>query len=116
MDSSSLKQQAHQFADEKKEQGAERIDGFADAIRGAARSLEEEMPMGASYIDSAAEQLERAAAALKGRSVEQLLGDMENLTRGRPLVLFGGAVVAGFALTRFLKSSAPAPARELGRP
>ncbi len=44
------------------------------------------------------------ASGLKDRNLSELVDGMRRLGRERPLALFGGAVLAGFALSRFLKS------------
>jgi hypothetical protein len=64
------------------------------------------MPQAATFVHDAATRLEGAAASLRERSVDDLLRSFNNFARSQPAALFGGAVLAGFALSRFLKSSA----------
>jgi hypothetical protein len=64
------------------------------------------MPQAAGFIHDAAAKLEGEAASLRERSVDDLIRSLDNFARNQPAVLFGGAVLAGFALSRFLKSSA----------
>jgi hypothetical protein len=59
----------------------------------------------ARYIHGAAARLEGAANTLQNRSIDDLIEEMRNFARARPAVFFGGAIIAGLALTRFLKSS-----------
>jgi ABC-type transporter Mla subunit MlaD len=101
----SAKAEARRIANQQKDAGADRLGEFAGAVHGAARSLEPGMPQMASYIHGAAAQLEGAARTLRRRSVDDLVGGVGNFARTQPVVFFGGAVLAGFALARFLKSS-----------
>jgi hypothetical protein len=61
----------------------------------------------ASYVHGAAAQLEDAAKTLRHRSVDELIDGIGSFARAQPAVFFAGAVLAGLALTRFLKSSGP---------
>ncbi len=101
----SAKAEARRIANQQKDAGAARLGEFAGAVHGAARSLETGMPQMASYVHGAAAQLEGAARTLRHRSVDDLMDGVGNFARTQPVVFFGGAVLAGFALARFLKSS-----------
>jgi hypothetical protein len=103
---SKIKDQARTAAEQTKLTGAEHLEGMTRAVHGAADELGHELPQAAHYIHSAAEQLEKASSALRQRSVEDLAGDFSAFARRQPTVAFAGAVLAGFALSRFLKSSA----------
>ena len=100
-------QRARSFAEERKETAAQQIGGIATAIRGAAREFERQMPQGAEVIRSAAATLESGAERLRQRSVDEWLQTASNFARNEPVALFGGALLAGFALSRFLNSSRP---------
>ncbi|HKD31786.1 MAG TPA: hypothetical protein VKC66_38500 [Xanthobacteraceae bacterium] len=101
----SAKVHARRIAIQQKDAGADRLGEVAGAFHGAARALEAGMPQTASCIHGAAAQLEDAAKALRHRSVDDLIGEIGSFARTQPAVFFGGAMLAGFALTRFLKSS-----------
>ena len=103
----SAKCEARRIAGDQKEAGATTLGEVAGAVHGAARSLETEMPQMASYVHDAAARLEDAARTLRTRNVDELVNDIGHLARSQPALLFGGAMLAGFALTRFLKSTAP---------
>ncbi len=96
---------AHSIMQRQKDYGADQMDGIARAAHGAAHELEEQLPMAADYVRDAASRLERASASLRERDVEDILGSIAQFARSQPAALFGGAVVAGFAISRFLKSS-----------
>ena len=46
------------------------------------------------------------AGALRDNDLKSLAGELESYTRRHPALVLGGASLAGFLLTRFLKSSA----------
>jgi hypothetical protein len=103
----SAKAEARRIAGQQKEAGADRLGEVAGAVHGAARTLEAGMPQVASYVHGAADQIEDAARKLRHRSVDELIDGIGSFARTQPAVFFGGALLAGFALTRFLKSSGP---------
>jgi hypothetical protein len=101
----SAKARSRRIAIQQKDAGADRLGEVAGAFHGAARTLEAGMPQTASYIHGAAAQLEDAAKTLRHRSVDELVDEVGSFARAQPAVFFGGAMLAGFALARFLKSS-----------
>jgi F0F1-type ATP synthase membrane subunit b/b' len=108
-----MKEKAREVAEEQKASGAQKISGVAQAVHRAAGEFEREMPEAAEYIHGAASSLERASEALKERSVDDMLGELGRFARQQPGAVFGAAMLAGFALSRFLKSSAD-PSRQGG--
>jgi hypothetical protein len=96
---------ARRIAHRQKDAGADRLRDVAGAVHGAARTLEAGMPQVASYVYGAAAQLEDAAKTLRHQSVDDLIEGIGGFARAQPAIFFGGAMLAGFALTRFLKSS-----------
>lgn len=100
-----LRNTASDFAEAGKQQGAERIDRLGRAVHGAADELGREIPQAADYVHSAADGLESAAAQLRNRSVEDLIGAFNRFARQQPVAAFAGAVLAGFVISRFIKSS-----------
>jgi hypothetical protein len=93
-------------AEEQKVRGAEAIQGFARAINSAAGELEGQSPMVARYVRDAAQQVETLSGNLRSKSVTDLMQEASNLARSQPMLFIAGAVASGFALSRFLKSSA----------
>jgi len=101
------KDKVRHLAEEQKTAGADRLDAVARAVHDAADRLEPELPRQASgYIHEAAGGIERASAAIRERSIDDLLQIAANFARRQPVAFLAGAVLTGFALTRFLKSSA----------
>lgn len=99
-------QAAEHAAEQQKQTGANQIDQVAQAVHSAADELQQQMPKAAEFVHAAASRLEEGAGALRDRSLPDLIGTFNDLGRKEPLAMFGGAVLAGFALSRFLKSSA----------
>jgi|SRR5215467_3258701 len=96
---------ARDFAEQQKAAGnAARL---GHAVHEAADQLGKELPQAAGYVHSAADNLQRAAAALRERSIEDMIADFGSFARRQPAAAFASAVLAGFALSRFLKSSSP---------
>jgi hypothetical protein len=97
-------------ANMEKDRGAAAMRGFAKAIRTAAGELDAQSPEIARHFRGAAGSVEDLSDNLRSRSVRDLFTAATDLARNQPAAFFAGAVVAGFALSRFLKStSRPAP-------
>jgi len=110
-----LKDRAEQLAQDQKQAGTGHMRTLATAVHGAARELEGEMPKIANSVHDVAQRLERTADDLRNRNVEDLFADFDRYARQQPAIVFGGALMAGFVLSRFLKSSAtPASVRPKG--
>lgn len=92
-------------AEQQKQRGVESMQGFVHAINTAAAELDQQSPMLAGYVRDAAEKIGRLSHDIGNRDVQDLMRSASDLARSQPMLFFGGAVVAGFALSRFLKSS-----------
>jgi hypothetical protein len=92
-------------AEDQKLHGVEALEGFTHAINTAAAELEHQSPLVARYVRDAAGKIEEFSGNIRNRNVNELLQAATDLARSQPALFFGGAVVAGFALSRFLKSS-----------
>jgi diacylglycerol kinase len=119
-----IKEQASEFADAAKDAGAQAAErlkeqvntqknagaqyasGVADAMRRAARELDQDLPFAGSYLRRAASQVEELSDRVKSGDFNELLRDAQDFARRRPTVFLGLAVLAGFGAVRFLKSSA----------
>jgi len=110
-----LREDARNLAEEGKKAGADQVGGMAEAMHKAADELEAQLPQAARFAHDAAASIERASQALRERSLDDLMQSFGRFARTQPATFFGGAVVAGFALSRFLKSSADAPSRGTGQ-
>jgi hypothetical protein len=101
-----LTEKAVNLSEQQKSIGAKQLASVASAVHTAAGELEQQMPHAANLVHAAADGLNSAATALRERRIDELLTDVGDFARERPLLVFGGAVLAGFAMTRFVKSSA----------
>ena len=85
--------------------GTQHLQEIARAAHRAADELQEDMPQAAGCIHEAAQSVEQVASNLRARSISELMGMADGFARRQPVAFFGGAVLAGFVLSRFLKSS-----------
>ena len=101
-----VRQRARSAVDEQKHAAVGRVEGIAHALRTASDELRDQgQPMVAEYSRYAAEGLESMAQSLDRREVGDFVENIEQFARERPVAFIGGAMVAGFALARFMKSS-----------
>ena len=103
-----VKKRARAMADDQKDAGADQLHGFARAIDEAADQLENEFPQAASYVHEAAQRVDNVSTMIRERSIEELLHEANHFARKNTIAFFGISLAAGFALSRFLKSSAAA--------
>ena len=106
---------AREAAAQQKAAGAEQVSGVAAAVHRAADDLGSQLPQAAKYIHGAAHKLEEASSALKERSLDDLMGTFGQFARSQPAAFFATAALAGFALSRFLKSSGESVGRAANR-
>lgn len=96
--STSLNQSRHQAAD--------RIGGFASAVRSTSEHLRSDnQERVASLTDSLADEVERLAVYLRDRDLNAFRSDLESFARRQPAVAVGVALALGLLAARFLKSS-----------
>ena len=104
------KGEAGKYVESRVEQGASGVKAAADAVEEAARSVREKHPDGmaaslSDYAIDAAHRVSEFAESLRGRSVDELAGDVRSMARNNPAVFLAGSVAVGFALARFLRAS-----------
>ena len=105
---SQARDQVNQLVSRRKDQAAERLGGLAGALRDTAHKLQEQDVDGfGQYADRAAEQVEKLSSYLKDHDLQGFVRDTETFARRHPDLFLGGTFLAGLALARFLKSSAP---------
>ena len=103
---SSVGQELSKTAENQKARGVDAIQCFARAITCAAAELEGQSPQVAQSVRDAAKKVEDFSENISSRNVDELVKAATELARSQPMIFIGGAVAAGFALSRFLKSSA----------
>jgi methyl-accepting chemotaxis protein len=101
------KDQVEAAVSQRKSLSADYINSIAKATGRAAREFEAELPQAAHYIRQTSEHIQSVADNVRQRDVRELVGEVQDFARRQPTLFFGGAVVAGFAVLRFLKSTAP---------
>jgi hypothetical protein len=110
-----VKQKVAVTVEQQKEQATGSLQQIAQALRDVGRSLEQGGMSGAPRVTGrAAEQVDRTADYLRRRDFDGLVADTRRLARNHPEIFVGGAVLVGILLGRFLRSSTPEPAMELG--
>lgn len=84
--------------------GADVMRSFAQAMQTAAQDLEEQLPASAERVRRTARQIETFSDSIRDRTVTDLFTAASDMARRQPTAFVTGAVLAGFALSRFLKS------------
>lgn len=101
-----IKQNVTTRVDQQKNRAADGLGGIANVIRNAGNELRNENDALASYVDQASDQLRRFADHIRQKGVVDMLDDVQNFARRRPVLFIGGAFLIGLGIARFLKSSA----------
>jgi len=94
--------------DERTTQIGQQIGSVAQELRNVGDQLRQSGPVGlaAGYVDQAAELVDRFGGYLQDADSEQLMTDLEAIARKNPWGIAAGALLLGFAASRFLKTSA----------
>jgi hypothetical protein len=71
-----------------------------------AEEIEQGIPAAAPYLREGASGVHRLSSLIRERGAEDFLQDLSGFARRRPATFVGACVIGGFALARFLKSSA----------
>ena len=93
--------------DDRTTQIGQQVDSVAQELRNVGDQLRQSGPAGlaAGYVDQAAELVDRFGGYLQDADSDKLMGDLENIARQNPWGIAAGALVLGFAASRFLKTS-----------
>jgi hypothetical protein len=94
-----------QSVDGQKVAGADYVSTLADTIRRAANEFDNDLPIAATYIRKAASQVETVSDTIRAGNLNDLLRGAQSFARRQPTAFLGIAVLAGFGVVRFLKSS-----------
>lgn len=94
------------FLTSQKDWATDELEHMSSAIREAASTLRDDGDERvATYVEQAADGIEGACGYLRERDLHGLLGDVEQLARRRPEIVFGGMFLIGVGISRFLKAS-----------
>ena len=91
---------------DRKSSGAEYVGSLADTMRRAAREFDTDLPIAGTYIRKAAEQVDGVSEGIRKGNLNDLVRSAQSFARRQPTAFLGIAVLAGFGVVRFLKSSA----------
>jgi hypothetical protein len=91
---------------DRKSSGAEYVGTLADTMRRAAREFDTDLPIAGTYIRKAAEQVDGVSEGIRNGNLNDLVRSAQTFARRQPTAFLGIAVLAGFGVVRFLKSSA----------
>ena len=95
-----------QTVDGQKSAGADYVGSLAGTIRRAAKEFDGDLPIAGTYIRKAAAQVEGVADSIRTGNFNDLVRGAQSFARRQPTAFLGMAVLAGFGVVRFLKSSA----------
>jgi hypothetical protein len=91
--------------DDGKSSGAEYVGSLADTMRRAAREFDTDLPIAGIYIRKAAAQVDGVSDTIRNGNLNDLVRNAQSFARRQPTAFLGIAVLAGFGVVRFLKSS-----------
>lgn len=100
-----LKGQVLEVANEKKDAGADQLCLLAQAMQGASEAVKGDIPQFAGHMQRWSRSLEKTADDIRSRDLDELGQTMSDFAKRNPSLVFGGAIIAGLALSRFLKSA-----------
>jgi hypothetical protein len=100
------KSMAPEKTDAMKGQAADEIARTARGLEAAAEEMEGS-PLQQELLREAADGLKQISRAVQGKSIGGIVGELSDFGRQNPLAYLGGAALAGFALARFARASAP---------
>jgi hypothetical protein len=103
----SARDQATGFVDQRKNDVAESVVGLANTLRESGSAFEDRQQIKA-LVESAAGGLEQLAEGIRSRNLGDVLGDVEDLVRRRPMTAAVATMAAGFLIARFVKASSEA--------
>lgn len=114
---SQVQERAGSQINRQKETVASQVSQVANAVRRIRENLsgEDVGPIAryaGEYGDKAADSLERLGNYIRQQDPKQLLNDVQNFGRRRPVLLLGGAFLLGFAGARLIKSSMDAGSQQ----
>jgi vacuolar-type H+-ATPase subunit E/Vma4 len=92
--------------DRRSTEAGQQASSVADAFRQSAEQLRQQGKEGvAKPVEQVAERVQSAGSWLERSSGDDILRDVENFGRSKPMVVLAGGAVVGFALSRLLKAS-----------
>jgi len=99
-------EQLSETAEASVDRGADALGSFVRAMQAAGREIEPESPGLARTLDDVATNVDNFAETIRGRSLSDLVSSASDLAKRNPTIFLAGAIAAGFAVSRFMKSAA----------
>ena len=99
------RERTEQAIHKRQQAAAGQVDGIAGALRRTANGLDDDQAWIANGMERAANGLDNISEQLKNEDFNSLTKQVVDYTRREPVVVLTGAAVAGFLLSRFMKSS-----------
>jgi gas vesicle protein len=99
---------------DRKSSGAEYVGNLADTMRRAAREFDTDLPLAGTYIRKAASQVEGVSDTIRKGNFNDLVRNAQLFARRQPTAFLSLAVLAGFGVVRFLKSSSEESSTQSG--
>jgi hypothetical protein len=85
---------------------ADQVEHVAEMLDTAADTVERVVPPAADYVRQAASSVHDASETLREQTIDDVVEAVMRFARAQPAAFAGASVLVGFALARFLKSSA----------
>jgi hypothetical protein len=92
--------------EDQKRSGADYISGVAEALRRAAKEVDNQVPFAGNYIRTAGNQVDRFADAVRQGDLSDLVTQTQDFARRQPTLFVGLSMLAGFGVARLLKGAA----------
>jgi ElaB/YqjD/DUF883 family membrane-anchored ribosome-binding protein len=87
------------------DRAAEALEQLTQAFRGATSELRQQQPQLAGAVDSAAEQVDKAAGYLRQHEPREIVDNAQQFARQQPAIVIGGGLALGLILGRVLRSA-----------
>jgi hypothetical protein len=112
-----VRDQASSLVDDQKSAAADGLDDVSEALRQASGHLSDHSrAVIAGLVQSAADRVESAAAAVRERELGQLIEGTRQLALRQPGLFFIGAVALGFLFARAVRSTGDHPDQPADQP
>ena len=103
-------EQAQEQVQDRKNAGAEYLDGLAGALDRVAGEFDRTIPFAGDWMRTTAQQLGNVAQTVRDGDAQELARKAQDFARRQPTLCFGLAMVAGFGLARMFKAAGgPSP-------
>jgi len=111
---SQAREQVTSRAEQQRQTAASGVFAVAGAVRKATEELRQQDGSGVTQYaaecgETLAERIEGFSSYLRGHTVSQMVGELEDFARARPAYFLGCAFLAGLAASRFFKSTRRRP-------